>query len=563
VVFVFRNFLQANTIYYLSNDNLLSIIIQKPFVAFAILLFFLFVVGIFYFQFNYLIIATYCIELKKRIGILTLVKLTLRQFKKIRLGYTSFILFYFFLLLPIIGQSSRMDIISNIKIPAFILDFIFTNRVQFVVSFVLFYILCLYLALRLIYTLPLVTLKDMRLREAVKKSFEVTKKNFFRLTLTFLGVLLVLFLFFAISIFFLILLQMHIELNVPNISLLSGSLIMTVVQFITLINIVLSTIAYFFVLVRHLDKIGELPPFPETIKIKNVPSRKGRIIKRAILVLSAGILTAIVVQYNQGFLKENDMPIPETFSHRGVTRGVGVQNTIPALENVHRYAPDYVEMDIQYTKDKQFVLMHDGNLKNLCGVNKTVHQLTLKEMTALTASEHHQSAPVPSFDAYLQKANALHQKLLIELKIYVPYDEKMVDDFVEKYHDNIIKNGHHIHSLSYPIIERIKEIAPDLNCSFILPFNIIGPPISHTNAFTMEYSTLNSGFVKSAHHDGKKVLAWTVNDMDSIERMRSFDVDGIITDDMQTLNQEIKEAPLKMKYSEKILIYSTGRDVAE
>lgn len=37
----------------------------------------------------------------------------------------------------------------------------------------------------------------------------------------------------------------------------------------------------------------------------------------------------------------------------------GVQNTIPAMEATAKSKPDYVEMDIQETKDHQFVVFHD------------------------------------------------------------------------------------------------------------------------------------------------------------------------------------------------------------
>ena len=35
-------------------------------------------------------------------------------------------------------------------------------------------------------------------------------------------------------------------------------------------------------------------------------------------------------------------------------------------------------MDVQETKDGQFVMMHDANIKNLTGVNANPQDLTLK-----------------------------------------------------------------------------------------------------------------------------------------------------------------------------------------
>ena len=61
--------------------------------------------------------------------------------------------------------------------------------------------------------------------------------------------------------------------------------------------------------------------------------------------------------------------VPVTISHRGVSQENGVQNTIQSLEKTALLKLDYIEMDVQETKDGQFVMMHDANLFNLAGVN--------------------------------------------------------------------------------------------------------------------------------------------------------------------------------------------------
>ena len=43
--------------------------------------------------------------------------------------------------------------------------------------------------------------------------------------------------------------------------------------------------------------------------------------------------------------------------------------------------PDYIEIDVQETKDHQFVVMHDANLQELAGVDGTPQEFTLAELT--------------------------------------------------------------------------------------------------------------------------------------------------------------------------------------
>jgi len=73
-------------------------------------------------------------------------------------------------------------------------------------------------------------------------------------------------------------------------------------------------------------------------------------------------------------------------------------------------------MDVQETKDGQFVMMHDATLKDLAGVDKHPQELTLAELTALDISENGHRTKISSFDAYLKRANQLGQRLLIEIK---------------------------------------------------------------------------------------------------------------------------------------------------
>ncbi|WP_321537670.1 glycerophosphodiester phosphodiesterase family protein, partial [Streptococcus suis] len=119
----------------------------------------------------------------------------------------------------------------------------------------------------------------------------------------------------------------------------------------------------------------------------------------------------------------------------------GVQNTLESLELTAQLRPDFVEMDIQETKDGQFVVMHDTNLLALTGNTGGTHDYSLQELTSMTASENGQSAPVPSFDAYLDKADQLGQKLLVEIKETKQDSPDLAKNFVKKYGKRLLAKG--------------------------------------------------------------------------------------------------------------------------
>lgn len=218
--------------------------------------------------------------------------------------------------------------------------------------------------------------------------------------------------------------------------------------------------------------------------------------------------------------------------------------------------PDYIEMDIHETADQQFVVMHDENLSALAGVNKTPHELTLAQLTALTVRENGHKAKIASFDDYLSYANQHKQKLLIEIKT-TPHDSPvMLKNFIKKYQATILKNQHRIHSLDYRVITGLKAQAPNLFVSFILPYNFVYPN-TKANAYTMEQTTLDNNFIMHAQALKKQVYIWTVNNSTEMDSLFFMDVDGIITDDLSTLNAEIRSFKDSPSYADRLLLYVT------
>lgn len=51
------------------------------------------------------------------------------------------------------------------------------------------------------------------------------------------------------------------------------------------------------------------------------------------------------------------------------------------MERTIKFKPDYIEIDVQETKDHQFVVMNDANLQELAGVDGTPQEFTLAELT--------------------------------------------------------------------------------------------------------------------------------------------------------------------------------------
>lgn len=167
----------------------------------------------------------------------------------------------------------------------------------------------------------------------------------------------------------------------------------------------------------------------------------------------------------------------------------------------------------------------------------------------ITVSENGYSTKMTSFDDYLTKANQLEQKLLIEIKTSSQDSKKIMAHFLNKYAKPI---KHQIHSLDYHLIDKVKKYDKSLVAYFILPYKSI---FSRTkaNGYTMEYFSLDQNFMTKLLTNYKKIYAWTVNNESVMTGMILMGVNGIITDYLTTLKEEIKDSQSDKNYSSLLL----------
>lgn len=459
--------------------------------------------------------------------------------KKVKIQQLGFFLFYFLLIIPFGRYIFSTPLLSKIKIPVFTLEF-FLKSWQNMLILVLFYAITFWISTRLILTLPLMILKGQPLKLAIKESLKRTKgvRKFFRLSVYF-G-LIGLFSIIMQGLLFMGGYFAQDYLDKTSFALIGA---VSILDLIWLGSLIISTLSL-MMLFSYLINEAQMESF-------EVPKKapKGRM-KYKVIFSSLTILLFALVSwtYVEGFMDT----VPLTISHRGVDEENGVQNTIPALEATAKAKPDYVEIDIQETKDHQFVVFHDPTLKDLAGIDSPPQKLTLAELTNTVVSENGKKALIPSFDDYLSAAEKINQKLLVEIKVSPLDSPKMVENFSKRYGARLLKDKAMIHSLDYNALLIEQKINPKIKVSFILPFNLLFPQ-TKMSAYTMEATTLTSSFVDKAQAKHQMVFAWTVNDETDMREQMFNGVNGIITDNLDDLKGVISEDDESPSYAQRIL----------
>lgn len=519
---------------YLSPTNLLSVFSENLFISGLFILLFFANIGIAYLELALLFTGVWQL-LDEKVKHLSDYLRDVRDNMVAIIRHSSlpkiiFLLFYSVLLLPFLRRILNIYYFNKIVVPQFVLDYL-SNTVWIGVLILVSLLLFFWLASRLMFALPKIYFEHRSVKESIAFSCKHTKGiKQVNYLVRLVGLVTFPVIFFTGVALLLYSIQLLVEDYAPSLS-----------YWLAVVCYIVLRLTYYGVIA--LSMIG----FICLLTGKKLPIYRRKCLRHrlrlAIFLVSSlvfGVQGALLLYYPFDTL-------PVTISHRGVDNGNAVQNSIEALEKTSQLKSDYIEMDVQETKDGQFIVMHDTDLMALTGNTGGTHDYTLAELTAMTASENGMTAPVPSFDEYLQKADELGQKLLVEIKVTDADSPNLTRNFLKKYGQRLIAKGHYMHSLDYRTIIESKQYNEQLVSFFILPFNSIYPT-SLADGYTIEYTSLDQNFMTKSWIRGKSVYAWTPNDEESMTKMLLLQVDGIITDNLTGLKSLMSELEENHRY---------------
>ena len=528
---------------FISYNNIFAIITSSPLISLAFLVLIVINLLVAYFQICLLFIgARHLLYHEKR----TLIEYSRKVFqqsflfmKRLSFCKMAFVFFYVAMLFPFIRKILKIYYLNKIVIPDFIVTYL--EDKYWLVGLMIFasaWIL-LYVSVRLMFVLPKILFEKKTVREGVKFSLQKTKKQVLFYAWNLLLIIIKTYLFFFLLLTPLLIGQIVID-NLTQ----KESLILGVINFVLIKNIHYMALTYFLI---------KFVSFLTGEELEIMPRRKKDHLMRWGVMGCASIFFAL-----EGYIYL-EAPVTNTplvISHRGVSNKNGVQNTVQSLEKTAQLKPDLIEMDVQETKDGQFVMMHDANLKNLAGINARPQDLTLEELTGLDISENGYRTKISSFDDYLNRANELHQRLLIEIKTSKKDSPQMMERFLEKYGSIIKQYDHQMQSLDYHVIDQVLKYDSTIPAYFILPYNSIFPKTKATG-YTMEYSTLDEYFVTKLWYTEQKLYVWTINSSDALDKSLQLSVDGMITDDTEMLQETLAAAQEDPEYTDLLLKKAT------
>lgn len=278
--------------------------------------------------------------------------------------------------------------------------------------------------------------------------------------------------------------------------------------------------------------------------------------KRKWLSALSALVIVVGVATNGGTaLAKEKYKYIENVSHRGAS-GYAPEHTITSYQMGEKMHGDYIEIDLQMTKDGQLIAMHDEKLDRTTDGTGLVKDYTLDKIKRLDAGSWFNEAypqyakpeyvglQVPTLEEIFLKFGK-NASYYIETKspnIYPKMEEELLR-LVNKY--SINKKKLLVQSFSPDSLKIMNELDPSLKLIQLLSYKgnavITDDEITKIKEYAIgigpNHTYLNKEYIQKVVNRGLEIHPYTVNFKERMLQLIDWGVTGMFTNFPDLLNQ--------------------------
>lgn len=215
--------------------------------------------------------------------------------------------------------------------------------------------------------------------------------------------------------------------------------------------------------------------------------------------------------------------------HRGA-KGYEPENTLISFEKAIEMGADGIELDVHLSLDGHLIVIHDETIDRTTNGKGFVNQLALKKLKSFAINNEHE---IPTLEEVLDLVN---QRCFVNIELKNQDTAEKVVQLIEHYIS--VKNWNHsqfiVSSFDWNALQQVRFLNGDIRIG-VLTETDIDLAISFARFLKVEalhpdFQLLTNEYTAKIKEKGILVFPWTVNEIEAIQRMKSFNVDGIITD---------------------------------
>ncbi|MBF4514955.1 glycerophosphodiester phosphodiesterase [Flavobacterium sp. ANB] len=216
-------------------------------------------------------------------------------------------------------------------------------------------------------------------------------------------------------------------------------------------------------------------------------------------------------------------------AHRGA-RGYEPENTLKSFQRALDLNADGIELDVHLSTDGHIIVIHDETIDRTTNGKGFVNTFSLSELKSFLIDEKYQ---IPTLNEVF---DLVDKKCLINVELKGLGTAGKVVTLIEEYitHKNWNYENFIVSSFDWTSLEEVHNLNSNIAIG-VLTEEDIDTALSFANlikarAINPDYILLNQENTKEMQEQGFLVFPWTVNTPEDIQKIKSYNVDGIISD---------------------------------
>lgn len=162
-------------------------------------------------------------------------------------------------------------------------------------------------------------------------------------------------------------------------------------------------------------------------------------------------------------------PFSGIIAHRGSSKKAP-ENTMASFRQAHADGADAIELDISYTRDGKFAVIHDGSVNRTTNGWGRVSNKTMAELKSLDAgswfSDEFRGETIPELPEVLDWAKG-RSNVVIEAKRGASKHEGTATDLISLVESHEMKDDVTVMSFERKFVEEVEETAPEINTALL------------------------------------------------------------------------------------------------
>lgn len=219
----------------------------------------------------------------------------------------------------------------------------------------------------------------------------------------------------------------------------------------------------------------------------------------------------------------------QKIGHRGA-KGYAAENTLNSFQKALDLNVDAIELDVHVCASGELMVFHDFTLDRMTNGSGEIHNFPFKELKKLKVKEVFE---IPTLEEVL---NLIDKKCQVNIELKGHDTAKptiqLIEKYIEKY--NWKMKDFIVSSFQTEELYKVSQLNSKIPLA-VLTQASVEQAIDWANEFSAKYihphfSLLTEDNCFEAIQKGFLINTWTVNDSIDIERLKKYNINGIISD---------------------------------